>query len=162
MLFRPIEGVFCFMNFFNNKISDLAKQITEESGFILIDVVFRGDERNRVIQIFIDSEAGISAKDCAVVSNELSKELDEKNYVPSKYRLEVSSPGTDRPLKYLKQYFKHIDRKFEVVYLSNNEQKKFVGKLISITGEDLFFTENKNEIMINFKNIKSAKVLTSF
>lgn len=150
------------MNFLNNKISDLAKQISEESGFMLIDVVFRGDERNRIVQIFIDSEAGVSADDCAQVSNKLSKRLDETDLFTSKYRLEVSSPGTDRPLKYLKQYLKHIDRKFEVLYISDEEKKKIVGKLIRIDGEDLFFNENKNEIMINFNKIKSAKVLTSF
>jgi ribosome maturation factor RimP len=150
------------MNFFNNKIFDLAKQVSEESGCMLIDVVFRGDERNRVVQIFIDNEAGISADDCALVSNKLSKRLDETDLLPTKYRLEVSSPGTDRPLKYLKQYIKHIDRKFEVVFISDEEKKKIVGRLIRIDGENLFFNENKNEIMINFNKIKSAKVLTSF
>jgi ribosome maturation factor RimP len=150
------------MNFFNNKIFDLAKQVSEESGCMLIDVVFRGDERNRVVQIFIDSEAGLSADDCALVSNKLSKRLDETDLLLSKYRLEVSSPGTDRPLKYLKQYLKHIDRKFEVVYMSDAEKRKIVGKLIRIDGEDLIFNENKNETIINFNKIKSAKVLTSF
>jgi ribosome maturation factor RimP len=150
------------MNFFNNKIFDLAKQVSEESGCMLIDVVFRGDERNRVVQIFIDNEAGISADDCALVSNKLSKRLDETDLLPTKYRLEVSSPGTDRPLKYLKQYLKHIDRKFEVVFMSDGEKKKIIGRLIRIDGEDLIFNENKNEIMINFNKIKSAKVLTSF
>jgi ribosome maturation factor RimP len=162
MLFRPIEGVFCFMNFLNNKISILTKEISEECGFMLIDIVFRGDERNRIIQIFIDGETGISVDDCAVVSSKLSRKLEEQDFIPSNYRLEVSSPGTDRPLKFLKQYIKHIDRKFEVEYLFNEEKKKFVGKLVRIAGEDLFFIENKNEIMINFNNIKSAKVLTSF
>jgi ribosome maturation factor RimP len=150
------------MNFFNNKIFDLAKQVSEESGCMLIDVVFRGDERNRVVQIFIDNETGVSADDCALVSSKLSKRLDETDLLPSRYRLEVSSPGTDRPLKYLKQYIKHIDRKFEVVFISDEEKKKIVGRLIRIDGENLFFNENKNEIMINFNKIKSAKVLTSF
>jgi ribosome maturation factor RimP len=162
MLFRPIEGVFCFMNFLNNKISGLAQQISEESGFMLIDVVIRGDERNRIIQIFIDGEARISADDCAMISNKLSKELDEKDFINSKYRLEVSSPGTERPLKYLKQFIKHVNRKFEIEYLVSEEKKKITGKLIRIDGEELFFTEDKNEIVINFKNIKSAKVLPSF
>jgi ribosome maturation factor RimP len=150
------------MNSLQNKISQIVQKITEEFGFMLIDVIFRGDERNRIIQIFIDGETGLSADDCASVSNSISKVLDDEDLIPSKYRLEVSSPGTERPLKYLKQYSKHLNRKFELIYLKGEEEIKFVGKLIRINEEDLFFLDNKNEIMINFNKIKTAKVLISF
>jgi len=150
------------MNYLQSKISEIVQKITDEFGFMLIDVVLRGDERNRIIQTFIDGESGLSADDCASVSNIISKALDDEDFIPSKYRLEVSSPGADRPLKYLKQYPKHLNRKFELTYLISGEEKKVICKLIRIDGEDLYFLENKNEIMINFNKIKLAKVLLSF
>ena len=79
----------------------------------------------------------------------------------SPYRLDVSSPGTDRPLIYLKQYSKHIDREFEVSYTSAEKKKKLKGKLISMNGEQLTFFTDK-EIEINFNDIIKAKVLISF
>ena len=79
-----------------------------------------------------------------------------------KYRLDVSSPGTDKPLKFLSQFPKHINRKFEVSYTSNDETKKLSGKLIKVEGDTLVFLSNQNEISINFNNIKKAKVIVSF
>ncbi|MCX6152112.1 MAG: ribosome maturation factor RimP [Ignavibacteriales bacterium] len=150
------------MNILQKKISDLALQVTEGLGFLLIEVVYKGDERNRIIQIFIDSETGVSADDCAAVSFQLAKILEEQDLIPYKYRLEVSSPGTERPLKFLKQFPKHLNRKFEVIYHAEEEMNKIEGKLIQIDGEDLYFSQNKNELMINFNKIKSAKVIISF
>jgi ribosome maturation factor RimP len=88
--------------------------------------------------------------------------IEAEELITSSYRLDVSSPGTDRPLKYLIQYPKHINRKLEIEYKDGDESKKVVGKLIRIVAEDLFIEEKKNEFKINFESITKAKVLISF
>jgi ribosome maturation factor RimP len=113
-----------------------------------------------VIEVFIDGEKNISAEDCALVSREITKQIDENDLVKS-YRLDVSSPGVERPLIYLKQFSKHINRIFEVEFNINDSSSKFKGKLISIEDELLTFQANK-EIKIKFKDIIKAKVLVSF
>ena len=150
------------MNFFEKNIKDIANSVIEKNGFFLIDMLLRGNEGNKVIEIFIDGEKNISAEDCAIVSRELNSAIEAQNLIESNYRLDVSSPGIDRSLIFLKQYPKHINRKFDVSYIQNNETNKLTGKLVNVSGENLTFLSNNKQIIINFNNIKKAKVIASF
>ena len=141
----------------NNRIEEIVKA----HGFILVDLILRGDNHLRIIEVFIDGEKGITAVDCANVSRNLTEAIDSENLVESNYRLDVSSPGAERPLKFLVQYFKHINRKFEIEYTEDGE-KKITAKLIRIEGEDLIFAIKEAEYKINFNSITKAKVLISF
>jgi ribosome maturation factor RimP len=150
------------MNIFDEKIKVITNSIVEKNGFFLIDFVLRGNEKNRVIEIFVDGERNISAEDCAIISREINTAIETQNLIESNYRLDVSSPGIDRPLLYLKQYPKHVKRKFDISYNQNNETKKLTGKLVDVSGEDLTFLSDNKQIIINFNNIIKAKVLASF
>jgi ribosome maturation factor RimP len=113
-----------------------------------------------VIEVYIDGEINISADECALVSKEISKLIDEKELLRS-YRLDVSSPGVDRPLIYLKQYPKHLNRLFEIEFNASGASSTFKGRLVSIENDVLTFQSNK-EIKLKFMDIIKAKVLVSF
>jgi ribosome maturation factor RimP len=168
---RPIEGVFCLCKVIihglkkmiqnNTEISQRIKDTIEQLGYLLIDIDFRGDANNVILEIYIDSEEGILTSDCVEVSRVCGDMIEEENLIESKYRLDVSSPGIDRPLKYLQQYPKNINRFFELEF-ENQVAEKFEGKLLSINNETLNFEINKKTEEVNIKNIKSAKVLVRF
>ena len=148
------------MNQTFENIRKIAQSVAEENDLFLIDLVVRGLENNRVIEVFIDGEKNISAEECALVSRQMTKIIDEEQLLSS-YRLDVSSPGVDRPLIYLKQFSKHINRLFEVEFKTGASTSSFKGKLISIEDEILSFAAGK-EIKIKFEDIIKAKVLVSF
>lgn len=151
------------MNFFEKNIYEQIEEVVSSKGFFMIDLVLRGERRNRVIEVFIDSEANVSAEDCAGISREIDKMLEEQNLFESGYRLEVSSPGVNRPLKYLKQFPKHINRKFDVSYRDSGNVRKFSGTLKSIEGNSLIFVKsNREELRVDFSDIIKAKVIISF
>ena len=150
------------MDFFEKNIRDIAAVTVEKNGFFLIDLVLRGNEKNRVIEIFIDGERNVSAEDCAKVSRDMNSVIEGQNIIESNYRLDVSSPGTDRPLIFLKQYPKHINRKFDISYNQNNETKELTGKLTDVSGDELTFLSNNKQILIIFNDIIKAKVIASF
>ncbi len=152
------------MQYFNTKINEFLRGIIEEQGFFLIDLVIRGSQRNKVIEIFIDGEKNVSAENLAALSRLLSNKIDEHSLIESSYRLDVSTPGVDRPLKFLQQFPKHINRKFEISYREDDQTiRKLTGVLLGINGDELLFKLDKNtEQIINFNKIKSAKVLVSF
>ena len=141
-------------------IEKIAQQVAEQNNLFLVDLIVRGSESSRVIEVFIDGEINISADECALVSREINKLIDEKELLKS-YRLDVSSPGVDRPLIYLKQFPKHINRMFEVEFKTADSSSTFKGKLISVEDEVLTFQAGK-EIKIKFVDIIKAKVLVSF
>jgi len=149
------------MNLLKENIIKIAGEIAELKSLLLIDVILRGNERNRVIEIFIDGEEDISADDCAEFSRSLNKVFEERKLIKTSYRLDVSSPGVDRPLIFLKQFPKHLNRTFDIIYQSGEEKKKFTGIFIKIDGELLTFRA-KQEIIVNFNKIIKAQVKISF
>ena len=88
--------------------------------------------------------------------------MKNKDIIQQAYRLDVSTPGVDRPLKFLKQFPKHINRNFEVTYKAGDEARTITGKLLSVEREELTFLSDKKEVLIEFKNITTAKVIISF
>ena len=151
------------MNFFEKNIYEQIEKVIGDKGFFIIDLVLRGEKKNRVIEVYIDSETNVSADDCAVISRDINKMLEEKDLFESGYRLEVSSPGVNRPLKYIRQFPKHINRKFDVSYKDSGMVKKFSGTLKKVEDSHLvFFKSNREEIKIDFSDIIKAKVIISF
>ena len=136
-------------------------QITSDLGFFLIDIDIRGVKNQQVIEVYIDNEKGITTEDCSNVSRHIHDFLDTSSSEELNYRLDVSSPGVSRPLKFLQQYKKHLKRKFSVKFELENESKKMEGELIDINGEKLTFKRGKEEFVIPFEKIKEAKVLIS-
>lgn len=150
------------MNLLDENIKEIVSKVVERNGFFLIDLILRGTEHKRVIEVFIDGEKDISAEDCATVSREIESQLKDLLAKHPDFRLDVSSPGIDRPVKFLKQYIKHVNRKFDISYRSGEEIKKLSGKLASIDGDYLTFISNNKEVIINFNNIVKANVIVSF
>ena len=162
ILIRPFEGDFCFMSYNKRKIVEEISLEIKNLDYFLIDTSFRGDERNLIIEVFIDNESGITAEDCKKVSVRLNEVFQEKKLIDSNYRLDVSSPGVDRSLKFIGQFGKHLKRNFEIFFTDGDIEKKITGRLIKVNKDLLTFEINKEEIIINFSNIKKAKVLVSF
>lgn len=150
------------MDLIKENIIRISNEIAEKLGYFVIEVLFRGDNRKRIIEIYVDAEKNVTADDLAEISREINSVLEEGNFIKDSYRLEVSTPGVDRPLKFLKQYPKHINRKFEITYRTGDELRTLTGKLLSIEREELTFLSEGKNILIEFKNIASAKVLISF
>ncbi len=149
------------MNLNKNKIENIIKEETENIGYLFIEIDFRGDSRNHILEIYIDNEVGVTTVDCARVSRAIGDIIEEEGLIESKYRLDVSSPGIDRPLKYIQQFKRNIGRSFEL-QLEDNNDLKLLGKLLELDDDDLKFQIKKEVRVINIKNIKSAKVLVRF
>jgi ribosome maturation factor RimP len=157
------RAFFVCMDLLKKKIVEISSEIAEKKNLFLIDVIVRGHEKNRVIEIFYDSAENIDADTCASISREIEEQIEKNELIKGQYRLEVSSPGVDRPLLFSAQYPKHINRNFEVFYKEEGVEKKLKGRLKSIEEDDFYFETVKKELIkINFNNIIKAKVNISF
>jgi len=150
------------MDIIKENIVRISNEIAEKLNFFVIDITFRGDNRKKIIEVFVDAEKNIDADNLAEISREINSILEEQDIIQQAYRLDVSTPGVDRPLKFLKQFPKHINRNFEVTYKTGDETRTITGKLLSVEREDLVFLSEKKELLIEFNNITTAKVVISF
>lgn len=66
------------------------------------------------LNVFADSDSGMTFEKCQKLSRFLEHLIDENGWLGEKYVLEVSSPGITRPLKFTRQYIKNVGRNFEV------------------------------------------------
>jgi ribosome maturation factor RimP len=150
------------MDINKEKIIEISNEITEKLGFFVVDFSFRGDRRKPIIEVFVDASEIVTADKLADISREINTAIEENNLIDKSYRLDVSTPGVDRPLKFIKQFPKHINRKFEITYKLNGEIKTVIGKLLSVEKEELTFLTDGKNILINFNSITTAKVIISF
>lgn len=146
------------------KIKEICEKIVSAEGFFFIDLVFRGTENNRVIELFIDSAKGVSVDDCAVVSRMINEEIAAAELEKGISRFDVSSPGTDRPFRFPAQFDKHSGRKFDLICATPaGEEMKFQGRFLRREEERLFFEDNKKqEFAVSFSSIKKSTIILSF
>ena len=100
------------------------------------------------LDVFVDSDSGMTFRKCQKLSRYLEKYLDEEQWLGERYTLEVSSPGIGRPLTLKRQYLKNIGRKLEVTLL---EAGKVVGILTEVLDEKIML-EYKERIKEGKKN----------
>lgn len=85
---------------FIKKLWAMVEPVVKYQGLELVEVEFQREPRGWVLRLYIDrEEGGVSLEDCASVSREVSDLLDAKDPIAHPYRLEVSSPGPQRPLR---------------------------------------------------------------
>jgi ribosome maturation factor RimP len=95
-------------------------------GYELVD--FERSGRGRLLRVFIDKPAGVNLDDCAAVSNHLTRVLTVENVDYD--RLEISSPGLDRPLKKEQDFVRFAGQKARLrVRIPVDGQRNFVGVL---------------------------------
>lgn len=92
-------------------VSKAVGPVIDELSLELVEVQFRPESGGWVLRLTIDSAAGITLEDCTAVSRAVSDLLDVEDMVGHAYRLEVSSPGLDRPLRTLRDYQRCLGRK---------------------------------------------------
>jgi ribosome maturation factor RimP len=149
------------MDTIKEKILKIIQNSISDTDFLLIDTNIRGDQRKRIIEVFVDSSKNVSADDLAELSSKINDILSETEDIGN-YRLDVSTPGVDRPLKFIEQYPKNLNRNFELEYQFGDEVKKVKARLVSVNGNELTFNDGRNEFLINYNQIIKAKVLISF
>ena len=141
------------------KIKELLAPIAETFGAFVVDIAIRNERGGKLIQAFVDTDKGITIDDCAGISRELARALDQSNLVQTSYRLEVSSPGIDKPIRMLRQYHKNVGRRFKVTYQGAELQKPLLATLQSVNGELLEFQTEAGEVVsIEFAKIIESKV----
>jgi ribosome maturation factor RimP len=148
------------------EIADLAEPLLEELGFRLVRVKVSGRDGGTV-QVMAERPRGqMTIDDCAEISRKLSPLLDVLDPMPGGYRLEVSTPGIDRPLVRPSDFasFTGHEAKIELKELVDG-RKRFKGRIEGVkNGEALLKielpgSEEPQVIGIPFSLISEAKLV---
>jgi ribosome maturation factor RimP len=126
------------MNTDNSSVSGIADAIRpslSHLGLDLVDVQWAGHGRGAVLRLTIDREdGGVTLDDCERASNAASAVLDVYDPIDHPYRLEVSSPGAERPIRTPEGWVGAVGRRVNVRLRQGDGELVLEGKLMSVAG----------------------------
>jgi ribosome maturation factor RimP len=125
----------------------------------LVDLVQRGHGATQVVEVYLDNATGVTVDLCTEVSRELLSAVDAGGIIEGSYRLEVSSPGIDRPLRHPWQYPKHVGRQIRVRLNTPGGHREVRGELVRADEQGMILRTGEGEQSILFADMQEGRVV---
>ena len=145
------------------RLTELIEPEVKAEGLELVRVMMIGGTDDPTLQIMAErpDTRQLTLQDCERLSRRISDRLDEADPIEEGYRLEVSSPGIDRPLTRPQDYDDWKGHEARINLREKTEgRKQYSGILVGRDGDAaLIDVPNLGEIRVPFANVHSAKLL---
>jgi ribosome maturation factor RimP len=161
-------GYFCLVVFISRStdirfmVKEEIRRLVEESsgkhGAHVVDFVMRGAKQKSIVEVFVDSESGVTSDLCSRISRDIEEAFDAHNVLDGVYELVVSSPGIERPLKFPWQFKKHLGRQLAVAVQTDAGREKRTGKLVAVEDKSVLLEARTGTFQIRFDAIEEAVV----
>ena len=138
------------------ELGDLLEQTVPALGYELVD--WDMSARSRLVRVFIDKPSGVDVEDCARVSNHLTRlfAVEEIDFD----RLEVSSPGLDRPVKQLADYTRFAGQEAQLTLRAPLEgAKRIKGILRGRDGDNVLVETASGVKSFPFETVTRARLV---
>jgi ribosome maturation factor RimP len=143
-------------------LETLIAPIVTDLGFELVRVRLSGG-KDLVLQVMAERavDGGLDIEECMTISRALSDMLDATDPIEEEYRLEVSSPGIDRPLTRLKDFTRWKNFVARITFKEPLDGRKRVqGRIRGLEGETITLRDDQAiDIAIPFAVIDHAKLV---
>ena len=152
------------MNGLGSQVHRVAEPIARALHLEIVEVECHGRGTKTVVRVIVEKEGGVGIKDCEQFHHSLARALDVADPVPHAYRLEVSSPGLDRPLKQRKDYDQAIGRNIRVkVRDPIHGNGTFIGQLAEVNDQGITLhvpvrkSRTRRQVPLQWEAIAQAK-----
>lgn len=152
----------------------ILEPIMKENDFELVDVEYVKEAGNWYLRAYVDKEGGITLDDCELVNRTWSDLMDEEDFIPDAYILEVSSPGLGRQLKKEKDFQRSLGEEVDVKFYGGRKLpigkngkeisvKELTGMLKAFTKDTITLeTDFDKEYVIPRSDISTVKLTIDF
>ncbi|MCB9989012.1 MAG: ribosome maturation factor RimP [Rhodospirillales bacterium] len=144
------------------KIESLIAPIIEESGLRLVCARIVNEGHGTVLRVMAEDPAtrNLDIDKCAELSREISALLDVEDVIDSRYYLEVSSPGMDRPLVREEDYtdYEGFEAKIEIDPPVDG-QKKFRGRIRGMENNEIILDTDQGRLALPYSSVHKAKLV---
>ena len=114
-----LRGFSVILNGSQTDLKDTLRQLLEpvviDHGAALVDLELSGSVSNQILRLLIHVDSGVTLDLCQAISREAADLLDMEDPIPKRYRLEITSPGLDRPLQTDQDFSRARDRNLKLV-----------------------------------------------
>lgn len=148
---------------YETRTEELLKPIAEANGVSIYDVEYVKEGSDYYLRAYIDKPDGVNIADCENVSRALSDKLDQEDFIPDAYILEVSSPGLGRALKKDKHLQASIGEEVEIrLFKPVDKSKEFSGILERFDAESVTIMESGNQRTFSRADIALIRLALDF
>ncbi|RMG60273.1 MAG: ribosome maturation factor RimP [Deltaproteobacteria bacterium] len=142
------------------KVWKITEPLAQQEGYELVDVEVVGAPGNYIVRVYIDREGGVTMGDCVSFSRLLGTVFDVEDPIPTRYTLEVSSPGVNRVLR-KPEHFRRVTGQRVLIRLEApvGGKRRVKGVLLDATDREVRVEEDGDEFIIEYENIKKANLV---
>jgi ribosome maturation factor RimP len=138
---------------------DLVEALCESEGLELVHLEYQREAGGKILRLFIDGPGGVTIEDCVRISRQSSDLLDVYLENTGPYRLEVSSPGPNRPLGKRLDFDRFKGSRVKIrTAQSVDGQKNFKGVLMGISEEMIKLSIDGKIAYIPYQEIITARL----
>lgn len=144
------------------RLFGLLEPVVTGLGYELLDVEYASAGRHSVLRVYLDRTDGgaIGLDDCERASHAIGAVLDAENPIGHEYRLEVSSPGFDRPLRTQAHFARFAGSEARVELAVPLEgRRRFRGRLGAVEDGMVTITVDGREWRLPLAGISKARLV---
>jgi ribosome maturation factor RimP len=141
------------------EVRELIEPTVERLGFDLVGVQWLGGAYGRVLRLSIGVPGGITAHHCAQVSDHVSPLLDQADPIETRYTLEVSSPGINRPVQRVADFQRFAGYTLKLRLMEGIARRRYTGQLESCDSDELTIVVDGREHRVALDTIEQANLV---
>ncbi len=140
-----------------DRVWKVAEPLFAAEEFELVHIECITSDRDKIVRLYMDKPGGIFMADCVNISRQLGDLIDVQIENIGNYRLEVSSPGPNRPLSKKEDFIRFAGERVKIeTHEPVNGQKKFTGILEKTNDDSVVVAVDGNEVEIEGLMISKA------
>lgn len=147
------------------EIQRLIEPAINALGYVCAGIELFPQGSNTLLRIYVENQQGqsITISDLEKASRQINSILTIEEPLSGQYRLEVSSPGLDRPLFTAEQYMRFINQKIHIrLKREFQERRNFTGILLSVTDDKITLLVDEGERLFALDDIDKANLVPVF
>ncbi len=151
------------MTVLRERLQQMLEPLVESLGYELVLLEFSPSTKGGMLRLFIDKADGILVDDCERVSREVAAALDVEDPISTPYRLEISSPGLDRPLVKASHFERFIGEQSRIQLIApRNGRRRFIGWIRGFANGAVNLETAEGPIDIALDDIERARLVPEY
>lgn len=129
-------------------------------GYEFVGAQCIGAGHQAILRIFVDAPNGITIEQITQISHQILGLIEVELPQFQNYRIEVSSPGLDRPLFTIADYQKFIGKKAKIhLKVPLEGRRHFAGKLVEVSDQEITIAMDDGNIALSFSSIEKGNLV---
>lgn len=142
-----------------DRVREIAVRALADGGVEFVDVAISGQGSAKTVTVTVDKAGGVTVDDCADASTRIGAALESEDPIPGRYRLDVQSPGLERPLRTEAEFGRAIG---DTVKVKRHGHEPLLGTLAAADGRGIEVSTGDGAIAVGYDEVVRARTVVDW